>query len=237
MNKNSMLYWWPKVRNLDIPMPKTEIVRIDMTQDEIFGILDGEVYSAEAWHPYVQKILEAINEVKVPAFIRTDLTSGKHDWEKTCYYDGSKLIQQHISSLVEYCEMADMIGLNISAIIVREYIPMLSAFTAFYGKMPVNPERRYFVRDGRVECHHPYWIEEAIAAGTREGLLPADWRDVLQAMNTEIGSEVQILTEYAEIIAAEFDGYWSVDFCKAKNKGWHFIDMAQGDASWHPEHT
>ena len=26
VSRNSMLYWYPKIKNLDIPMPKTEIV-------------------------------------------------------------------------------------------------------------------------------------------------------------------------------------------------------------------
>ena len=30
-NPNSMLYWWPLVKDLDIPMPKTEIVELAMS--------------------------------------------------------------------------------------------------------------------------------------------------------------------------------------------------------------
>ena len=235
MSKNSMLYWWPKIKHLPIPMPVTEIVELGMTNEEVFGILDFEDISVNAWNRRVPRILDAINRIKPPVFLRTDHTSGKHDWKHTCYYDGSHNIRQHISALVEYSAMADIMGLSINAIIVRQYVPMMSVFTAFSGEMPVNAERRYFIRDGKVQCHHPYWIEAAIEEGTRKEALPSDWKARLGSMNTETPEEVHLLTKYAELVAEEFDGYWSVDFCKAEDGKWVLIDMAEGQLSWHPE--
>ena len=235
MDKNSMLYWWPRVKGLEIPMPKTEIVEFEMSHSEVFGILDGEKRSADAWDRYTPKIQDAIRKVGTPAFLRTDHTSAKFDWESTCYYDASGHIRHHISSLVEFSAMADMIGLNVGAIAVREYISMASAFTAFSGQMPVNPERRYFVKNGEVICHHPYWIAEAIDQGTLEKDLPENWLELLEAMNTETSEEIEFLTGYAETIAGAVDGYWSVDFCKSRDGRWVFIDMAEGVRSWHPD--
>ncbi len=107
---------------------------------------------------------------------------------------------------------------------------MDSKYTAFWGEMPVNPERRYFIEDGRVLCHHPYWIKEAIHKPSVE-----NWESLSDEMNQEPDGEVGLLTNLAEIIGQKVGGFWSVDFCKAKNGGWFFIDMAMGENSWHPE--
>jgi hypothetical protein len=96
--------------------------------------------------------------------------------------------------------------------------------------MPVNPERRYFINDGKVLCHHPYWIQAAITKPSIE-----NWQEVLAEINTETTEEVQLLSGYAELIAKELPGFWSIDFCKAKNGQWYLIDMATGEHSWHPE--
>lgn len=234
-DKSSMLYWWPKVKDVDIPMPETVVIEIDMSNDDVFGIVDFDEDSLLAWKAYIPKIEEAIEKVGVPAFLRTDHTSGKHDWVNTCYYDGSRRIESHITELVSFSENAGFIGLDISAIVVREYIPMKSSFTAFPGSMPVCPERRYFVRDGEVECHHHYWVADAIAKGTRAEDLPKVWKRMLHKMNRESDEEIELLTANAKKIAERISGYWSVDFCQTTKGGWFFIDMAEGEKSWHPE--
>lgn len=43
------------------------------------------------------------------------------------------------------------------------------------------------------------------------------------------------LTNKAEQVADEFDGYWSIDFAETTDGDWYAIDMAAGIASWHPE--
>src|SRR3989337_1939956 len=69
--------------------------------------------------------------------------------------------------------------------------------------------RRYFVRDGQVQCHHPYWPEDALRF---EGRRPWGWRKRLKVLNQETFGEVSRLWVYAERLAAHLDGYWSVDF-------------------------
>ena len=113
---------------------------------------------------------------------------------------------------------------------------MDSKFTAFYGEMPVNPERRYFIKDGKIQCHHPYWIEEAIEKGTDSKKLPNNWKKVLKEINTETKEEIKLLSKYTNQIAKVFPkGYWSIDFCKAKDGEWILIDMATGGSSWHDD--
>lgn len=233
-----MLYWWPLVKDLNIPTPETVMIELDMGRWETFGITEDDEESIAAWEKVYPAILAATEKLGVPAFLRTDHTSAKFRWDETCYLEYTDSLDEYIKALVDFSEMADLIGLPVNAIAVREFIEMETGFHAFSGNMPVNPERRYFVNDGAVICHHPYWIEDAVAEGRAEDSeysQTCDWRERLAQMNTETPDEIELLTDYATSIGSVVDGYWSVDFCKAADGRWIFIDMATGDASWHPE--
>ena len=221
--KDSFLYWYPKIRHLDIPQPKSSEIAI--TNDEFKQTFEGMPKSL------TQKVQDIISaHFKLPVFIRTDLASGKHDWKKSCFYDSSKALWKNLCGVVEFNHVADIMGLPFTSIIVREYIPMDSRFTAFWGQMPVNPERRYFIDNGKVLCHHPYWIEDAIVNPNI-----TNWQELLEEINTETSDEIELLSGYAELVAKQLPGFWSIDFCKAKDGRWILIDMATGNHSWHPE--
>lgn len=231
MDKTSMLYWWPIVKDLGIPVPKTEIVEVPY--EHLIGLLDGKPLPEE----YFEAVLGAKDLVGFPLFLRTDMASAKHHWEETCYISEMKELFKHIWSLIDNTLAAGMFGeLDPNALVFREYVPMATQFTAFWGKLPINPERRYFIRDGIVECHHSYWIEDAIS---KSGFPPSvfGWKQILAAMNEESGEEVGLLSWYAIQVARVLPGYWSVDFCKARDGRWILIDLAEGEKSWHPEHT
>lgn len=223
ISKDSFLYWYPKIEQLDIPQPKSVVIPI--TDNEFKQTFEGMPKAL------IQKVQDIIDShFELPVFIRTDLASGKHDWENSCFYDGSKALWENLIHIAEFNHIADIMGLRFAAIIVREYISMDSKFTAFWGHMPVNPERRYFIDGGKVLCHHPYWVETAIVNPSIE-----NWQEVLEEINTEKTEEIELLSDYAEMIAKEMPGFWSIDFCKAKDGRWILIDMATGKHSWHPE--
>lgn len=222
-NKDSMLYWYPKIRDLDIPQPKTEFVLL--SEEEYYATMEGIPKSI------VERIDRVIKEkFQLPVFIRTDQASGKHSWKDTCYYNGEKL-GFHLFEICESNHCADIMGLYFRAIVVREFISMASQYTAFWGNMPVNPERRYFIKDGKVVCHHFYWIKEAIRNPSVE-----NWEELSDEMNKETEEEIKILTGYSKMVAEVIEGFWSIDYCKAKDGRWILIDMATGENSWHPEH-
>lgn len=221
--KDSFLYWYPKIKYLNIPRPRSEIILI--TDNEFKQTFDGTPKTL------TQKVQDIIDiHFELPVFIRTDLASGKHSWEDSCFYDGSKALWKNLCRVIEFNHTADIMGLAFIAIVVREYIPMDSKFTAFWGYMPINPERRYFINNGRVLCHHHYWIQEAIINPNIE-----NWQEILEELNTETLEEIELLSDYAEMVAKELPGFWSIDFCKAKDGRWILIDMATGEHSWHPK--
>ena len=226
VDKNSMLVWYPKIKDLDIPQPKTETLLFDK---KTLNYLNNEQFVLP-----MDKIKEIANRFGYPLFVRTDLASGKHDWVRSCYITKEEDLEKNIREVIYSNLLADIMGLDFRALIFREFIPMDSRFTAFYGKMPVNPERRYYIKDGKIQCHHAYWIEEAIEKGTDKKELPKNWKDIAKEINKETPEEVKLLSNYVKQVAKVFPkGYWSVDFCKAKDGRWILIDMAVGEHSWH----
>jgi hypothetical protein len=227
--KDSFLFWYPKVKDLPIPQPKTEIVLLTKKELRV-------LYCERVCESVVEKVRMACERLGYPCFLRTDLASAKHSWKHSCFIDGCKGLEEHILNIVSFNLCAGIMGLDFKAFVVREFIPMDTRFTAFHGDTPINPERRYFIKNGRVLCHHPYWIEDAIEQVERiKSPSIQNWREVLKEINTETKEEIALLTNYAEIVAKQFDGYWSIDFCRAKDGRWILVDMATGERSWHPK--
>jgi len=223
VSADSLLVWWRMIKDLDIPKPKTEVVIL--TKEELKNLYCGEVHNS-----ILGKVVSVCDKFGYPCFLRTDLASGKFDWENACYVKSRKTLIKNILGVVEFNNCADIMGLPFKAFAAREFIPMAYRYTAFYSKMPVSPERRYFVENGEVLCHHPYWIEEAIRNPSA-----SNWKELSAEMNFEEKAEVSLLTGYAEQVSKVMKGFWSVDFCKAKDGRWILIDMALGDESWHQE--
>jgi len=235
-----MLHWWPVVSELPILTPRTVIVRAPRADffDQVVMALGGEGNGPSDWGTYIDSLCAAAAELGYPVFMRTDLFSGKHSWERTCYVPDAASIAEHLSRLIEDAQLVDILGLPTHAIVVREMLDLNARFRAFWGHMPIAIERRYFIRDGKVVCHHPYWPEEALAE--LEGSAAPDvpnWRDILRKMNVELPDEIAHLTECSQIVAAALPGFWSVDFARDRQHNWWLIDMAEGEQSWHPGHA
>ena len=224
--ETSMLHWWPRVVDIDIPMPRTEIIplSIETVREwwEKEGVLPEEV---------VARLEAAINRLGFPVFLRTDFMSAKFAHEFRSVIRDKTDIKGAAMDLSD----AHSEGFGTStpqALVVREHLDLVSSFKSRSGR-PITAERRYFVRDGRLECHHPYWIEDAIARDHyMDHGLPQNWKELLARMNEE-SEEVGILTEHAGKLAAALEGWWSLDFAKATDGKWYFIDAAKGAVSWH----
>jgi len=225
---NSMLVWWPAIKDLGIPVPKTELIPID--RDNVLEALDGA-------YPLSVPTVEAINKAAwtfgYPVFIRTDLASGKHDWKRTCFVTNCGPLSEHILAVCEANEMWTLIGLNYQAIAVREFLELETAFTAFSGDMPINKEFRFFVRDGQVVCHHFYWPKEVFESHPARTAHDSEWKEKLCSLSELPDWEYLLLEDYAKRAGTAVGGFWSVDFAKGKNGAWYLIDMALGQNSFH----
>jgi len=229
--KNSMLYWFPKIKNLNIPMPTTLFVKVN---EDLIKYLDKPQEFPKSLLETIECVAKILTfNFKNPLFLRTDQLSGKHHWNRTCYVEKAEDLHGQIINLIEESAMADILGMPIYAFVLREFIELDWKFKAFEG-MPVARERRYFIKDGNIICHHHYWIENAIRFWQRDYKPPKNWKQILKELNTETEEEVKVLSEYSQRVAEVMEGFWSIDFAMGKNGLWYLIDMAVGDDSWHP---
>lgn len=232
MDENSMLYWFPKLQEIQgVEYPETKMIETDWGYDYAQFIDERDIPSL-----VIQRVREATEEIGYPVFIRTDHMSGKHNLQEwPPLVESENELEHSLSLLLDESFTAGILGLPIYAIAVRDYIELDSRFKAF-GGMPVARERRYFVDDGEVVCHHPYWPEKAMRFWHTAGVEPSDgWREQLHELNRETNDEIDILMELARLVASHFGGYWSVDFAHTSDDRWILIDMALGNESWHPE--
>jgi hypothetical protein len=214
LNKNSMRYWLNEISTLGLPVPATIIVGLD---DEI-------------------GFDRAVDSMGFPFFLRTDLCSGKHDWKGSCFVTDRHNLQQHKDKVLESNVRWQMLGIEPSAFIIREFLQLETLFTAFSGNMPINKERRYFVRDGNVVCSHPYWPASAFNNHPARMANDPAWEEKLSILNKRDETE-NCLTGYAEKVGRKLGGYWSIDFAKDRFGKWWLLDMALGDNSYHYPHV
>lgn len=207
--ENSQLYWWPKVWRLPIPLPKTVLVDAD------YELKHG--------------LEEAAEEIGYPLFLRTDFTSLKHSWEESALVTKPEDLPTHAGLLRMDSAFQD---LPVNAFVLRELLPLETGWISGKRGMPVHKERRFFVRDGRIECQHPYWTEEVIK--TLGG--PALPAEVLAKKVSDITSaDAEQLINNAGQVAGAIAGYWSADFARSVDGKWYLLDMAMGEDSFHLE--
>ncbi len=217
----SMLYWYPRIKDLEIPQPRTEIY--ELTKEEL-----NTFYKEEFPDTLLKNIEPIISKFSYPIFIRSDFSSAKHSWKDTCFITHKKKLTPNIYNVIIENMLADLIGLPFEALIFREYIRLEAGFNAFHGNMPVAKERRYFIKNGLIQCHHPYWPKDAIRSPNNE-----NWEKIIEEQNKETEKEIEQLSEYCLLVAKRFEGYWSVDFAYGQDEKWYLIDMAEGEHSFH----
>lgn len=230
-NRNRLSWWFPRLPS-SICVPKTEIIIWPQTnENNLLNLLDGK--TPDDFQSLCERISQIGDRLGWPMFLRTDYLSGKHNWKNTCYVPGSECVAKRVTHLVEESAMADIMGFPTDCWIARKLIPTKAAFTAFYGDMPIVKERRYFVQDAQVVCHHPYWPMDAFLLGDLACEVP-NWKELLAEMNVEDMAEVSLLSELSSKVGAAIGGAWSIDWLWSEDeRKWYLTDMADAAQSYH----
>lgn len=229
IDRNCLSYWFPIIEKAGLPVPKTEIFRTDA---KLWELCDGIV--PEGIEPLIAQIGDSGDRLGWPCFLRTGHTSGKHDWERTCFLPSREAIPAHMGALVEYSEMASIIGLPSSVWVVREMLPVhpLYRCTRFHG-MPVVPEVRAFVDGERVAYIQPYWPEGALEQGQPDC---ENWRDTYRLEHSIRTSQRLCCEDLASRAGKAVGGRWSVDLLQT-DRGWYLTDMALAEESFGYDET
>lgn len=221
-NPNSAVNWWPKINNLPVPKPDTEF--IDVSEYEAIRWVDDGVPSE-----VIEEVGEVIdNNFQYPVFIRTDLLSGKHDYQDTCLVSDRETLEGNLWKLNQEHFLAMMRnGNELTAFLVREYLDIKSEFTAFYADLPIGVEVRHFIKDGEWENGHYYWPKDSIRQPSVE-----NWKELIDDMMVEAIEGFKKHKGLAELVGEAIGGDWSIDFAKTEDGIWYLIDMAKYEDSY-----
>jgi hypothetical protein len=75
LKRNSMLFWFPKIKDLGIPIPKTEMIIVNLNFNYIEYLDNPQNFPRN-----IIKLLKMkAREIGYPIFLRTDHLSGKHE--------------------------------------------------------------------------------------------------------------------------------------------------------------
>lgn len=230
--KTHMGYWLPKIRDAGLPIPNT--ILMPMPDDAIsdlwrtFDVLPPE----GAWPAFVETVKAEADKIGFPLFLRSAYTSGKHEWDKTCFVRDRAALGEHMSQIAYFSECC---GVGMGTVrcswktwALRELLPTTPVGVCpNYGNMPVCKEFRFFAEYGKVLCWHPYWPRFSLERG---GCDLSD--ESFAALSTP--DNLAELTAMAETASRVCGGAWSVDFLQTE-RGWFLTDMATAETSWHWE--
>lgn len=221
-NPNSATKWWPKIKDLPVPKPKTEF--ITMENHECLKWLDKGIPD-EVLHK-IKIIIE--ENFSYPVFIRTDLMSGKHSYKETCYVENENVLSKNIFRLVDEHFAPFMSHDNsLAAFMVRDYLNIKSKFKAFWGNLPVGVEVRHFIKNGEWEKGHYYWPKDSIIRPNKD-----NWEELVDEMIAEVREDFKKHKGLANLVGNAISGNWSIDFAKTEEGIWYLIDMARYEDSY-----
>lgn len=225
-NKTCLSYWFPKIRDAGLPVPKTEIVVMADEAREHFcnWVFDGAGIPCS---PFFRDLHQAVATISLPAFLRTGQGSGKHSWDRCCNLREGEFLEAHVAALINWSECVDMLGLPWNVWAAREMLPVEPfGVCPRYGNMPIVKECRCFVEDGRILWINPYWPREALDQGGAT-LFDSEYQDLCACSHDDSKRVIELACAAGKAVG----GRWSVDILDTK-RGWFVTDMAEAERSY-----
>lgn len=227
INRNSAIIWLPPIQDT-LPVPKTIMVEYDHVQ--FVAALEGED-NKEYIGGKMNEIEIACENIGWPCFIKTDLTSAKHNGPSSYLATSKEDLLKVVMRTVEDSEMKLWPFARPTHFMIRRFLELNYSFTAFED-LPIAREFRLFADHTKVYCVHPYWPVDSLRFN--KGKKPKDWERQL-AKHHELPEEIQSIEEIAikACTLINTGHIWSVDFAQDKYGNWWLIDMAHAEESYH----
>lgn len=209
---NRFSYYWPRLEELDIPLPTTELITL--------GKEDGET---PTWNP--NQIVDIMGEWGANrAFIRSDYKAAPHYLNKGSYIarPDENEINRTVTSLLTQLSAA---GWNHGEVLVlREWLDL--DFCMKRSHTNCHPEVRFFIEAGEVLGGTPIDIGPEGICNLQYDYLT----DVLRSADSEIPRN------YAHTVADHFtQKTWAVDFVMDTNGEWYCTEMGLNAVRWAEE--
>jgi hypothetical protein len=227
MDLTRLSYWFPKLEQAGVPVPRTTIINAD--EKELRSIYESFEQKNVVAETLIDRIKVAADGYDYPCFLRTDHFSGKHNWNNACCIQSPQDIPKHVVEIAYFWECVNMLAPPVDVWVVREFLPTIPyGVCEKYGNMPICKEFRFFVNDGEIKCFHPYWPIKALEEGGAKYSGAFDY-DAFCTPDNECE-----LRELASAAGKAVGGEWSVDLLETRS-GWYITDMAEAHKSYHWE--
>jgi hypothetical protein len=228
-NPNSALYWLPLLEQAGLSGLPTLFVPYDH-QATVYAMEATDATAIPGWETLILDVWKACVKVGLPAFVRTDQASAKHDGPRSYRVDVEDDVRRVLSFTVQDNEMKFWpFGPYPSAFMVRAWLDLAAPFTAFGGHR-VAREWRYFAAPDGVRCRHFYWPHEAIIDADDD-----TWPVLLEVLSAQEPPPGLALAAVRAANVLTASPEWSIDFAEDADGAWWLIDCATAETSWHPE--
>ena len=239
---HNVSYWFPKVANCGIKVPKTFVKEIPV---ELFGhlFIDHPKEDIDCIYNWVKnELIPSIpNELRGLIFIKNGAFSNKFDFS-TCSIRCNPLEIARSIAEINYASLMFDTGGN-TEIVIRERIPFDERITpTIYHGMPLRNEYRVFYDfDNRKALYIAnYWdwnyCHDAISHNVTDKIVYEKVYNRLAEHYVQNREKVMAMVE-EHMKDVELSGIWSVDILEDECHDFWLIDMALGHRSayWNPE--
>lgn len=241
-NPNNLSFWFPKVKDCGIRVPKTVIVPVPENIHTAFFGEDGEK-GEQLIRSFVEKdIMSTIENLPTLPFIKNGCFSNKFNFSLCCPEDKDIDTIIHSIKNIEYDSLCFDTAGSLE-IVLRERIPSPENLPRIYGGMPLNCEFRVFYDFDEHKALYVmnYWdhdyCRDAIADRNPSDGEAFDkrWPSLDREYHLNAETVLKGVSAAMEKVSG-LKGIWSIDILRdAEGRLW-LIDMAVGrqSAYWDP---
>lgn len=228
-NRVSMLYWYPRIEDLDVPLPETEFFSIDGTSST-FEIKDDGVD--------MDMLMETLDNIPVGEIkekvesLPTEKAHIRSDWKASRLAGGEgqkittdpQLIHEQVLHLIDSMAMS---GFPSRSLVVREWIDIDELCRSYTSG--ISPEVRFIVDEGEVLGGFVDVYEDDFDSSFSQ----EEVNSILEELEGRLEEDYEQLESWAKSIAEELDETgWSVDFVQDTEGDWYLTDMALYGLYW-----